>query len=155
MQPPRTVVWGAICLVISMDHNHHSNRPCGETPAVLPGKLLLSALLCPAAVCAVRVCLELDIKHFGEVLAQAVAGASLQSTIFHMARQVWCQTIISEIKGSLERSEHLCYSNLTASYATFTVDELPDTCRIHAAYIWTHALVLMEGPAAAPVKPRF
>ena len=92
---------GAVCLVISMDHDHHSNRPCGKAPAVLPGKLLLSTLLCPAAVCAVRVCLKLDIKHFGEVLAQAVAGASLQITISFMACQVWCQTTISEIGGKL------------------------------------------------------
>lgn len=52
-----------------MHHNHDSDGPCAKTPGILPGHLRGLVLV-----------FKLDPKHFGEVLAQAVAGAALDAS---------------------------------------------------------------------------
>jgi hypothetical protein len=58
-------------LVVSVDHNHHTNRPRRETPRVLPDLELVSSR--------VRRVLNGDTEHLGEVLTKAVGGSSLDT----------------------------------------------------------------------------
>ena len=58
-------------LVIAVHHDHYADRTSGETPAVLPGKELVPAIVW---------ILDFDAEHLGEVLSQAVGGSGLDAS---------------------------------------------------------------------------
>lgn len=58
-------------LVVSVRHDHHSNRPRRQSPRVLPHVEDLARLVGV---------LDLDVEHLGEVLAKAVRGGGLDSS---------------------------------------------------------------------------
>ena len=66
-------------LVVTVDHNHHTDRTGGQTPTVLPDKLTLYKSN-PRKRHTARFSFIGDVEHLGEVLTQAVGSGSLDST---------------------------------------------------------------------------
>jgi len=58
-------------LVIAVDHDHHADRTSRESPAVLPGKELVPAIVW---------ILDFDSEHLGEVLPKAVGCGGLNTS---------------------------------------------------------------------------
>ncbi len=73
---------GGAHLVITMDHDHDAQGSGGEAPGVLPAVLPLLIN-----------CLELDVEHLGEVLAEAVRGASLDPSACVWNEALHCRCV--------------------------------------------------------------